>query len=85
VLTEPNDGARYQPRLYDMRHSFAVTRLVAWYKEERNVQELLPLLSKYLGHVSIVGTQVYLTMIPELLSEAAKRFERYAYAEERHE
>ena len=39
------DGARYQPRLHDFRHTFAVTRLVTWYREGKNVQRLLPHLS----------------------------------------
>ncbi len=72
------DGARYQPRLHDLRATFAVHRLTAWYREGCDVQQLLPLLSTYLGHASIAGTQVYLTMTPELLSQAASRFERYA-------
>ena len=38
----------------------------------------LPLLATYLGHVNISGTQTYLSMTPELLSEASKRFECYA-------
>jgi integrase/recombinase XerD len=71
-------GARWQPRLHDMRHSFAVHRLVTWYREGANVQACLPLLSTYLGHANVSGTQAYLTMTPELLAEASKRFERYA-------
>jgi site-specific recombinase XerD len=71
-------GARWQPRLHDMRHAFAVHRLVAWYREGADVQACLPLLSTYLGHVNLSGTQAYLTMTPELLAEASKRFERYA-------
>jgi hypothetical protein len=39
---------------------------------------MLPLLSAYLGHISIAATQRYLTMTPELLREANQRFERYA-------
>jgi integrase/recombinase XerD len=73
-----NDGAYYQPRLHDFRASFAVHRLVAWYRQGGDVQKLLPLLSTYLGHVGIDGTQVYLRMTPELLDEANRRFERYA-------
>jgi len=69
---------RWQPRLHDMRHTFAVHRLVAWYREAADVQACLPLLSTYLGHVNVSGTQAYLTMTPELLAEASKRFERYA-------
>lgn len=71
-------SARWQPRLHDMRHSFAVHRLVAWYREGADVQAYLPLLSTYLGHANVSGTQAYLTMTPELLAEASKRFERYA-------
>lgn len=71
-------GARWQPRLHDMRHAFAVHRLVAWYREGADIQACLPLLSTYLGHANVSGTQAYLTMTPELLAEASKRFERYA-------
>lgn len=71
-------GARWQPRLHDMRHAFAVHRLVAWYREGADVQACLPLLSTYLGHVNVSGTQAYLSMTPELLAEASKRFELYA-------
>jgi integrase/recombinase XerD len=71
-------GPRWQPRLHDLRHTFAVHRLIAWYREGADVQAYLPLLATYLGHVHVSGTQTYLTMTPELLGEAAKRFERYA-------
>ena len=61
-----------------MRHAFAVHRLVAWYREGADVQACLPLLATYLGHINISGTQAYLTMTPDLLAEASKRFDRYA-------
>jgi integrase/recombinase XerD len=78
------DGARYQPRLHDLRHTFAVTRLVRWYREGANVQRLLPQLATYLGHVHIAGTQRYLTMTPELLRQASLRFEHYALGGDDH-
>jgi site-specific recombinase XerD len=77
-----DDGARYQPRLHDLRHSFAVHRLVAWYREGADVQRLLPQLSTYLGHVHISSTQRYLTMTPDLLYQASMRFEQYALPKE---
>ena len=80
-----NDGARYQPRLHDLRHSFTVDRLTAWYREGKDVQKLLPALSTYLGHISVAATQVYLTMTPELLRQACRRFERYIFGEGGHE
>lgn len=73
-----SDGGRYGPRVHDLRHSFAVHELLSWYREGKDVQRLLPLLSTYLGHLSIEETKVYLSMTPELLSEANKRFEKYA-------
>jgi integrase/recombinase XerD len=79
------DGARYQPRLHDLRHSFSVHRLISWYQQGADVQKLLPQLATYLGHVNIASTQVYLTMTPELLQAASQRFERYAFQEVCHE
>jgi len=79
-----DDGSRYQPRLHDLRHSFALTRLVRWYRDGADVQRLLPPLATYLGHVHIAGTQRYLSMTPELLREASVRFERYAMGGDDH-
>jgi len=72
------DGARYQPRLHDLRHSMATHCLVNWYREGANVQSLLVRLSAYLGHVDICGTQKYLTMTADLRQQASARFARYA-------
>lgn len=69
---------RWQPRLHDLRHTMAVHRVIAWYREGVDVEARLPLLATYLGHVNVSGTQIYLTMTPELLTEASLRFERYA-------
>jgi len=73
------DGARYQPRLHDLRHSGAVHRLEAWYREGVDVQVRLVQLSAYLGHASLAGTQQYLTLTPELDAQASARFARYAW------
>ncbi len=78
------DGARYQPRLHDLRHSMAVHRLVAWYREGADVQRLLPQLATYLGHINLASTQRYLTMTPDLLHEASQRFKCYAQLEVHH-
>lgn len=69
---------RWQPRLHDLRHTFAVHRLIAWYRAGADVQAGLPLLATYLGHRNVTGTQPYLTMTPALLTEASQRFARYA-------
>ena len=71
------DKSFHQPRIHDLRGTFAVHRLTAWYQEGLNVNDLLPFLSTFLGHDRLVHTQVYLTMTEELLSEANKKFEEY--------
>ncbi len=76
---ERHDGGRFQPRLHDIRHSFAVHRLTSWYRHGADVQRLLPQLATYLGHVNVAATQRYLTMTLELLREASQRFEHYAW------
>lgn len=68
----------HRPRLHDLRATFAVHRLIAWYREGADVQARLPLLSTYLGHVNVSATSIYLTMTADLLVEASQRFERYA-------
>jgi integrase/recombinase XerD len=70
-------GARCQPRLHDLRHTFAVHRLTSWYQQGADVQKLLPQLSVYLGHAHLVDTQVYISVTPELLRQANAWFERY--------
>jgi site-specific recombinase XerD len=72
------DGANFQPRLHDLRHTFAVNRLLSWYRENRDVQQLLPILSVYMGHKYLAHTSVYLSMTDDLLREANNRFEKYA-------
>ncbi len=79
------DGGRFQPRIHDLRHTFAVHRLTVWYKQGADVQRLLPVLSVYMGHVCLSSTSTYLTMTPTLLEEAGRRFEQYAFKEVRHD
>lgn len=64
------------PRFHDLRHTFAVRRLTAWYAAGLDVQALLPSLATYLGHGHYTDTAWYLTATPELLSLAAARAER---------
>jgi len=63
------------PTFYSLRHSFAVRRLVAWYRAGANVQALLPALATYMGHVHYTSTSYYLTATAELMGVAADRLE----------
>jgi integrase len=67
---------RHGPRLHDLRHRFATSTLVNWYRSDQDPQRLLPLLSAYLGHVHVADTQWYLEGSPELMREAMCRLER---------
>jgi integrase/recombinase XerD len=62
------------PRIHDLRHTFAVNRLLAWYRQGANLGSKLPLLSTYLGHSTVTGTEVYLHATAELLESAGRRF-----------
>lgn len=77
-LANLTTAGKWQPCLHDFRHTFAVNRLVLWYKEGKDVQNLLPILSTYMGHTQLSHTSVYLTMTGELLREANLLFHSYA-------
>lgn len=62
------------PRIHDFRHSFAVNRLLAWYREGANLAAKLPVLSTYLGHSRVTCTEVYLHATAELLEGVGRRF-----------
>jgi site-specific recombinase XerD len=62
------------PRLHDLRHTFAVHRLLRWYREGVDVQSRLMTLSTFLGHLDPSYTQIYLTITDDLLREANQRF-----------
>lgn len=62
-----------KPRIHDMRHSFAVTQLLDWYRSGADVAGVMPTLSTYLGHVNPAGTYWYLSAVPELMQLAAQR------------
>ena len=61
------------PRIHDLRHSFAVSTLLCWYRDGGDVQARLPLLSTYLGHSHPHSTYWYLQAAPELLALATTR------------
>jgi integrase/recombinase XerD len=60
-------------RLHDLRHSFAVLRLLLWYERGVDLDAKLPHLATYLGHVGLASSQRYLQLTEELASEVARR------------
>jgi site-specific recombinase XerD len=71
-LKPPTGRAGARP--YEFRHAFAVHRLTAWALDGVDVHARLPWLSAYLGHQSVLGTEVYLKATPQLLELASDRF-----------
>jgi integrase/recombinase XerD len=69
------DTQRPRATVHGLRHTFAVTTLLGWYRDGQDVQARLPALSTYLGHVGPAATYWYLTGTPELLALAARRLE----------
>lgn len=65
------------PRVHDLRHTFAVERLMAWYRAGSHLGAKLPLLSTYLGHSTVTGTEIYLHATAQLLQSAGRRFHQH--------
>lgn len=68
---------RAGPRIHDLRHTFAVHRLLQWYRDGQDVNARLPWLATYMGRVDIHSTQVYLRATPELIEYVDRRFHNH--------
>lgn len=71
-------GRARRPRVCDLRHTFAVRRLLGWYADGVDVNSRILALSTYLGHAGVADTYWYLSAVPELMAIASQRFERLA-------
>jgi integrase len=75
-------GCHGGPRIHDLRHSFAVRRVILWHQQGINVDQAMLSLSTYLGHAKISNTYWYLTGVPELMVLAGNKFADFAQAPE---
>ena len=66
-------GRGHGPRVHDLRHTFAVNNLRAWFAAGEDVNALLPVLQAYLGHCEIGGTAYYLRLTAESYPHIAAR------------
>jgi len=73
-----NEDDASRPCIHGLRHSFAVGRLLDWHRRGLSVNDLLPTLSAYMGHVQPANTYWYLTATPELLNVAGEYFQKFA-------
>lgn len=68
----PHIGKGQGPRVHDIRHSCAVHSLVKLVKEEVDIYCALPILSTFLGHKTIIGTERYVRLVQEMYPEIIK-------------
>jgi integrase len=59
------DAAVYQPRMEDLRATFAVHRLTSWLRQGGDLNRLIPALSAYMGQCGLGSTERYLKLTPE--------------------
>jgi integrase/recombinase XerD len=69
-------GRGHGPRVHDLRHTFAVNNLRAWFTAGEDVNALLPVLQAYLGHSSISDTAYYLRLTAESYPHITARLQR---------
>jgi len=67
-----------RPRIHDLRHSFAVRRLISWHRRGGDLHHHIAALSTYLGHVRVTDTYWYFTAVPDLLAITGRRYESYS-------
>jgi len=72
-LRGPSDSRG--PRVHDIRHRFAVTTMLRWYRAGVDVERHLPELSTYLGHGHPTATYWYLSAVPELMRLVVARLD----------
>ena len=73
-----NRGGHAAPRLHDLRHTFAVRRMMLWHADGTDIDQMMLALSTYMGHAEIFYTYWYLTAVPELMALAGGKFECFA-------
>src|SRR5580704_9829669 len=59
------DNFRYGPGFSDLRHTFAVERIVEWYRKRADIELMLPRLAHYMGLFTCTITERYLPLAPE--------------------
>jgi integrase/recombinase XerD len=65
------------PRVHDLRHTFAVNNLRAWFAAGQDVGALLPVLQTYMGHSSLSDTAYYLRLTAESYPDITARVQQF--------
>ncbi|HHA18805.1 MAG TPA: integrase [Methylophaga sp.] len=72
-----NRGGHNAPRIYDLRHTFVVRRMILWHAKDINIDQHMLSLTTYVGHSTVTSTYWYLTCVPELMALAGNKFELF--------
>jgi site-specific recombinase XerD len=59
------DGSTFQPRMQDLKYTFAVHRITSWIRNGADLNRMLPALAAYMGQVGLGSTERYLALTPE--------------------
>jgi integrase len=65
----PHLGGNHGPRTHDLRHTFAVHSLMAQVKAGADIYCVLPVLSIFLGHKTLIGTERYVRLTQEMFPD----------------
>jgi integrase len=68
----PHIGKNHGPRVHDIRHTCAVHSLMKQVKSGADIYCVLPVLSVFLGHKTIRGTEKYVRLTREMYPEIIK-------------
>ena len=72
---KPRAGIQATP--HGLRHTFAIRTMLDAYRDDLDAGARLGVLSMYLGHVNPASSYWYLQAVPELMTAAATRLERF--------
>jgi len=75
-------GESHNARIHDLRHTFAVNRMLAWYEEGVDIRDMLQILSTYMGHTNFENTTYYLNASSVLMEKGAAAFKFSGRGEE---
>lgn len=78
VLAEadiPYRGTRKGLRLHDLRHAYAVHRMMLWYEQGADLGAQMPILATYMGHVGLSSSQYYLRLTEDVLEGVMNRYQ----------
>jgi len=65
----PRRGDGQGPRIHDIRHTTAVHSLIKMVKDGMDIYCAMPILSVFLGHKSLKGTETYVRLTSEMYPE----------------